>query len=411
MTMADASTSDAGSDPSEKELHALLVDCPEMRDLERRLAGFNLFRVLRHAAGELRHSNVLAWLLTPDDSHGLGDRFLRRWLMRVLHDAEIATDIPVADVDVSLFRSVEVLREWGRIDVLVRVHLDNDDEWVIAIENKINATQGWTQLGRYRARIEAYFPKAKRALVFLTMHDEEPEDDQWIVADYRQVVEILDECLEERKDAIGRDPLVLIEHFRRIIRELSMPDAKLINLARSIYGRHQRALDFIFDNRVDGLALLTEALEKRMGDAASASAIMPMNSHQGFVRFIPKTWDTPKNRAGNAWGDGSAYVLCEIALRNAQPTLKIVEGKSPASWRTELFETAKKDKATFNVRAKMPGQWMSVYQHKMVSPSQDQDPDDAAEAIWKACAAHITGAPFKNASQAIAALLDKLPAP
>src|SRR5579859_1922066 len=119
--MADVGTSGTENEPSEKELHALLVECPELRDLERRLAGFNLFRVLRHAAGELRHSNVLAWLLTPDDSHGLGDRFLRRWLMRVLHDAEVATDIPVADADVSFFRSVEVLREWGRIDVLVRV--------------------------------------------------------------------------------------------------------------------------------------------------------------------------------------------------------------------------------------------------------------------------------------------------
>src|SRR4051812_48664316 len=118
---------------TEKELHALLVECPELRDLERRLSGFNLFHVLRDVTGELRHSNVLAWLLTPDDSHGLGATFLRRWLMRVLHDATITTEVPVAAVDVSVFRSVDVLREWGRIDMLVRARLDNE-EWVIAIE-------------------------------------------------------------------------------------------------------------------------------------------------------------------------------------------------------------------------------------------------------------------------------------
>ena len=408
--MWPATADGTDNDPTDKELHALLVACPELRELERRLAGFNLFRVLRHAAGELRHSNVLAWLLTPDDSHGLGDRFLRRWLMRVLHDAEITTDIPVADVNVSFFRSVNVLREWGRIDVLVRVVLD-DDEWIVAIENKINATQGWQQLDRYRKRVEAHFPRAKRALIFLTMRDEQPEDEQWIVANYRQVVEILDECVEERRDAIGRDPLVLIDHFRSIIRELSMPDPKLVELARSIYGRHQRALDFIYDNRVDELALLTEALTKRMNDAAEAAAITPLNCHQGSVKFIPKSWDTPKNRAGKAWGDPSAYVICEIALRSAQPWLKIVEGKSPIFWRTKLFEAAKKDKATFTVRAKMPGQHMTVYQQKVVGLGPDEDPDIAAEAIWKFCAAHLKEARFRTACDQIVTLVDELPAP
>lgn len=407
--MADIGGSGAAEgEATEKDLHALLVECPELRELERHLSGFNLFRVLRFAAGELRHSNVLAWLLTPDDSHGLGDTFLRRWLMRVLHDSDIATDIPVADVDVSHFRSVQVFREWGRIDVLVQIRLD-DDDWVIAIENKIHATQGVDQLDRYRKRVEASFPKSKRALVFLRMREEDPEDERWIAADYHQVAEVLDECVQERRDGIGREPLVLIEHFHRIIRELSMPDPKLVELAQSIYARHRRALDFIFDNQVDELALLTEALAKRMKDEAAKLELAPMNSHQGFVRFIPKAWETTKNRAGNAWGDPSAFILCEIALRNAQPTLKIVEGKSPGTWRTELFELARKDKATFNVRAKMPVQWMSVYQHKMPSPGQDLDPEDAADAIWKACAGHIGEEGFKKASGVIVKHLEKLP--
>ena len=39
---------------------------------------FNAFDVLRYSDYEIRHSNVLAWLLTPGGTHGVGDAFLRR---------------------------------------------------------------------------------------------------------------------------------------------------------------------------------------------------------------------------------------------------------------------------------------------------------------------------------------------
>jgi PD-(D/E)XK nuclease superfamily len=68
------------------ELNALVVSCPELRELEKLLGNFNIFRVLRFEHGEIRHSNVLSWLFDPDESHGLRDLFLRRWLMRVFHD-------------------------------------------------------------------------------------------------------------------------------------------------------------------------------------------------------------------------------------------------------------------------------------------------------------------------------------
>ena len=38
---------------------------------------FNAFDVLRYSDYEIRHSNVLAWLLTPGETHGVGAAFLR----------------------------------------------------------------------------------------------------------------------------------------------------------------------------------------------------------------------------------------------------------------------------------------------------------------------------------------------
>jgi hypothetical protein len=389
---------------SEREFHALLVQSPGLRDIERGLAGFNIFRIMRFAHGELRHSNVLAWLLAPDESHGLGDRFLRRWLMRVQHDADTSPVLDVARIDAALFRSVQVQREWGHIDVLVRIQLDDAEEWIIVVENKVNAVQAKEQLSRYRSRLEASFPAAKRFLVFLTLHEEEPADATWIAADYGQVGAVLHECVAERGNVLGAEPRVLIDHYLKTIERLLMPNEELVELARQIYDQHHRALDFIFEQRIDELALLSATIAKHMQGAAGKLGMEPMRCSKGFVRFLPKAWDNPANRAGTAWGTpDSAYVLCELFLLNNQPTLKIVEGKSPAPWRTKLHEIAKADGKVLKVRAKMPGQWMSVYQHKIPNPPDDLETEDAAEAIWNACAKHITeDGRFKAASRIIA---------
>ena len=57
---------------AQRALDAFLVDNQELEQLTARLSAFNLFNVLRIDHAEIRHSNVLAWLLTPGESHGLG---------------------------------------------------------------------------------------------------------------------------------------------------------------------------------------------------------------------------------------------------------------------------------------------------------------------------------------------------
>ncbi|MYK89711.1 MAG: hypothetical protein F4018_16005, partial [Acidobacteria bacterium] len=47
---------------------------------ERQAPRFNVFDILRYSEYEIRHSNVLAWLLEPGETHGLSDKFLRRFL-------------------------------------------------------------------------------------------------------------------------------------------------------------------------------------------------------------------------------------------------------------------------------------------------------------------------------------------
>ena len=46
-------------------------------------ATFNIFRVMHHGTHEKQLSNVFAWLLAADETHGLGDKVQTAFVERV----------------------------------------------------------------------------------------------------------------------------------------------------------------------------------------------------------------------------------------------------------------------------------------------------------------------------------------
>jgi hypothetical protein len=64
-------------------LEALVVDNSDLERLETMLDQFNMFEAMGAVRREVRHSDFLAFLLDPRQSHGLGDAFVKRLLQRV----------------------------------------------------------------------------------------------------------------------------------------------------------------------------------------------------------------------------------------------------------------------------------------------------------------------------------------
>ena len=74
----------------ETDLQALerfVAENDDLLTLEEQIGRFNIFDALGIARVEIRHSNFLAWLLTPGESHGQSDLFLKAFLMDVLRKA------------------------------------------------------------------------------------------------------------------------------------------------------------------------------------------------------------------------------------------------------------------------------------------------------------------------------------
>lgn len=121
-----------------------LADNPEFESLSARLSQFNVFRALNIEKVEIRHSNVLAWLLDPDESHGFSNIVLRRLLSNILlmSDKTIKA-LSAAKVELLDFSDIEVLREWKNIDILI---IDRFNKIILFFENKIYSGESTGQL-------------------------------------------------------------------------------------------------------------------------------------------------------------------------------------------------------------------------------------------------------------------------
>jgi hypothetical protein len=134
---------------------------------------FNIFNILGLSTREVRlHSNLLAELLHPQGSHGMGTHFLRRFLGH-LHNVRRdilpklnSFKVEGASVEVEYYIGPgnDDFSAGGRIDILIR----DQANMVIIIENKIYAGDQFNQLIRYDAL------KNKAALIYLTPDGHSP---------------------------------------------------------------------------------------------------------------------------------------------------------------------------------------------------------------------------------------------
>lgn len=368
-------------------LNELVVNCPDLLEIESLIGGFNLFSVLGFEYGEIRHSNALAWLFDPKGSHGLGSRFLQRWLMTVLHETEADCEITPVDIDCWDLRDVEIHREWKHIDLLFVMEFTDRSKWIISIENKVGSKQHSNQLRRYREIIEQSFPEAdKRIFIFLTKDEETPEDDTYICATYDQVHDCLETCRDSNLQLIGQEPRVLIDNYLRLLEEKFMNESEIAELAHKIYKQHKHALDLIYEHRPDSIKLVSDKLQELLSKSEDELGIRMAKSNKWYVRFTPKAWDVDSNTHGPTnWGNRT--ILVEIALSPRSIAFKLISGHAPAEWIEPLWNQSSQPPFKQTKRqSKRPAAWVCLYSAsiKVGIPEDDLDSlDDVANKIFE----------------------------
>jgi hypothetical protein len=312
------------------ELQSLtsLVLSTELTLLEGFLGGFNVFRTLGLTEKEMAHSRILAWLLQPEESHGLGDLFLRRWLMRVVSDTEsIDPKLPTAPeleaaewVQIEVQTEVSISRE-ERLDVLMKLRERGsgcEALWLVAVEVKIGAEEGQEQLSRYTDVLTKRFPNAvKQIFIYLTKNDLPPGDSAWIRCGFSKFLHALTDCLTQRSQTIGLGPRLLLENYKSLLEEEFIMDSKVVAAVRNILKTHTAAVELILKHRVDELQEWTGALRGRLNDAAAeAQIIIKDGGGKDYIEFAPAFW-------GQNLKLKKAAVLCVLEVDESGVGLRI----------------------------------------------------------------------------------------
>ncbi len=231
---------------SKDEIEQFIVNNEDLNEIESHLNRFNPIRVMKMERMEIRHSSILAWLLNPRENHGLNDLFLRRFLAEALKGSghELSA-LEVANANLS---DANVYVEWHHIDIFIECP---EKGWAFVIENKVDSFQHSNQLEKYRNLVKKRFEKYKIVCLFLTLSGEEPDDNEYLPVNYRDVLPLLSLVLKSHQDTLSDSVYSFIEYYTEILGELcgmNDDDKKMQALARKVYQKNKKVIDFIMEH-------------------------------------------------------------------------------------------------------------------------------------------------------------------
>ena len=249
---------DAELDVPEKDdetaLKEFLLDIDCLAPLSEWTGKINLFDVLKISRVEIRHSNILAWLLNPNENHGLGDGVLRGFIQYV-----VTASSDKKDVFATLLmdcHDFSVQREWHSIDIIA---ISPGEQFVLCIENKIGTGEHGDQLNRYRKTVEELYPQYRKMYIYLSPEGGEASDpDNWCSMGYEDVLSIIENVSHKVK--LLPEVTLLIDNYIDTIRRDIVGDEKLARICAEIYAKHQKALDLIFENKPDRASQFADIL-------------------------------------------------------------------------------------------------------------------------------------------------------
>jgi len=364
----------------EQALKAFLLDIECLEPLSEWTSRFNLFDILKITRTEIRHSNMLSWLLNPRENHGLGDRIIKGFIQYVVNSFSGHSNI--FDLLLMDCSDSKVLREWKNIDILV---VSDANEFVLCIENKIDSSEQGDQLNKYRKIIEEHYSKYRKMFVYLSPAGSESSDlDNWCSMGYLDVMLIIENAC--KKVVLNRDSEFLINNYTDIIRRKIVGDDRLTEICAQIYAKHQKALDLIFENRPDQSAEISKVFTQWAAEATKIGEIEVVldRSNKSYTRFKTKEMslilpDAPEAKSG--WNTKNHYFY-EICCRNKGSEIFIQYALSARYIPDDLLEKCNQINVHYPSKQQKPSwQWRLPFTTSKMNIDEDTSEDQIFEKL------------------------------
>ena len=297
------------NEEKEMSLKNFLLEIHQLDPLEN-IDSFNCFDVLKISRTEIRHSNVLAWLLDPNENHGFGEKILQD-LNHYMVKSGLVTDTKQAfDLLKMDYADIMVRREWKNIDILVE---SKKEKYVLCIENKVGIKDHSGQLDRYWDSIKnEYSDDYNKFFLYLTPDGSPPKEDTydaWRTIKYETFIDIIDS--ELKKTILEPKRKMFIENYLEILRREMMDNAEIVKICQDIYRKHKNALDLIFEYRPDKLQNFYEIVKEWCIDKDNEGKILfdESRSSKSYCRFRTRIMDgiIPDSQSVSGWGTMNHY--------------------------------------------------------------------------------------------------------
>ena len=291
-----------------KEKYNSLLKDQDFDRLDLGLKNPNIFQILGISNAEIRHSNFLSWLLDPNQSHGLGDVFLKRFLREVFSSDKFE-EINQVDVEGLDLTKAQIKREQHKIDILIEL-----EKITVCIENKVWSPEHSDQLTRYKETVERCYPHTNHIFVYLTPYGTESENYFYEPVSYGFIGESLDGILEVYGESLNPQVKNYIKDYITILGEIMGTD-ELTELSNKIYRNHKKLFDFITEKKFDEVGRLKEII---MSALTEKGLIVHSCSHDKYhVRFLtneikPLIYISKDKKHG--WKKGESF-LFEIEFK------------------------------------------------------------------------------------------------
>lgn len=328
-----------------KKINELISDIDCLEPLYKWTHDVNIFSILKLDRHEIRHSNMLAWLISPSEPHGLDEKFLKKILIYATNgtNVKIMKGLSPIDIDLMDLTASIVHREKENIDVLL---ISESNKLILAIENKIGTSEHPNQLNNYRERLQKkYGDEYRYVLIYLTPEGVEPSDSEnWISLSYDFILEELNKLIEIYE--IPQKTRLYIEDYIKAIRRSVVEDKELKELCKKIYYKHREAFDLIFENIPDVQSEISEFIYSYLKENEEKYNITVWDEYSShYIRFTPNALAQKYGHMGSGeWCHNSNLLGFEIQnFKDCDLSVKVIIGPSKSEYgeyRQLLFESA-----------------------------------------------------------------------
>ncbi|MGA7556242.1 MAG: PD-(D/E)XK nuclease family protein [Candidatus Acidiferrales bacterium] len=354
-----------------KSLEAFVVDNADLERLEFLLTQFNIFEAIGMVRQEERHSHFLAYLLNPQQNHGLRDVFVKKLLKQVVSVGD-GFQFPVSPIDLDTWNleQSEVSTEWQNIDILLT---DERNNLIVAIENKIGTSEHSNQLERYWQVLQKHFPGKRILGMYLSPDGEKPSHANFYSVGYARIASIIEGLSESSGVGLAADVRATMLHYAQMLRRRIVSESEIAELCRRIYRKHKDALDLIDEYKPDQQATIQSFLD---GLIESAPELILDFSSKRYIRFSLKNW--ARLPSGQGWTASGRMLLFEFQNLPDSLKLKLVIGPGPLDVREKLFRLALDNQPPFKPQSKsLNKQWNEIFARTFLSAiSYEKTTDD-----------------------------------